>query len=142
SSRASAQPTGESDKAFSGSEIVSEGIYGAPVITHCCLESHGATPEWTDDDHLMVHISTPNVFGIAGQMADPIGVPAANIRVHQDHIGGGFGSKFSPDRWTIVAAQLSKNADGKPVRMMLERNSELEVAGCRPSAYALVTVAA
>src|SRR5439155_316400 len=107
-SKAAAQTQGEPDKAFSDAEIVSEGLYGAPVITHCCLESHGATPEWTDDDHLMVHISTQNVSGIAGQMADPIGVPAANIRVHQDHVGGGFGSKFGPDRWTIVAAQLSK----------------------------------
>src|SRR5438552_2478294 len=141
-SKAAAQTQGEPDKAFSDAEIVSEGLYGAPVITHCCLESHGATPEWTDDDHLMVHISTQNASGIAGQMADPIGVPAANIRVHQDHIGGGFGSKFGPDRWTIVAAQLSKKAGGKPVRMMLERNSELEVAGCRPSAYARVKVAA
>src|SRR5881227_3733873 len=141
-SKAAAQTQGEPDKAFSDAEIVSEGLYGAPVITHCCLEPHGATPEWTDDDHLMVHISTQNVSGIAGQMADPIGVPAANIHVHQDHIGGGFGSKFGPDRWTIVAAQLSKKAGGKPVRMMLERNSELEVAGCRPSAYARVKVAA
>ena len=141
-SKAAAQTQGEPDKAFSDAEIISEGIYGAPVITHCCLESHGATPEWTDDDHLMVHISTQNVSGIAGQMADPIGIPAANIRVHQDHIGGGFGSKFGPDRWTIVAAQLSKKAGGKPVRVMLERNSELEVAGCRPSAYARVKVAA
>jgi xanthine dehydrogenase YagR molybdenum-binding subunit len=140
--KAAAQTQGEPDKAFSDAEIVSEGIYGSPVITHCCLESHGATPEWTDDDHLMVHISTQNVSGIAGQMADPIGVPAANIRVHQDHVGGGFGSKFGPDRWTIVATQLSKKAGGKPVRMMLERNSELEVAGCRPSAYARVKVAA
>jgi len=141
-SKAAAQTQGEPDKAFSDAEIVSEGLYGAPVITHCCLESHGGTPEWTDDDHLMVHISTQNVSGIASQMADPIGIPAANIHVHQDHIGGGFGSKFGPDRWTIVAAQLSKKAGGKPVRMMLERNSELEVAGCRPSAYARVKVAA
>jgi xanthine dehydrogenase YagR molybdenum-binding subunit len=62
--------------------------------------------------------------------------------VHQDHVGGGFGSKFSPDRWGIVTAQLSKKADGKPVRMMLERDSELEVAGARPSAYARVKVGA
>ena len=68
-------------------------------------------------------------------MAEPSKIPAANIRVHQDHVGGGFGSKFGPDRWGIVTAQLSKKAGGKPVRLMLERDSELEVAGARPSAY-------
>ncbi|HET7207029.1 MAG TPA: xanthine dehydrogenase family protein molybdopterin-binding subunit [Terriglobales bacterium] len=133
---------GDPDKAFSEAEIVSEGLYGIPVITHCCLESHGSTSEWTAPDKLFVHISTQNVSGIAAQMAEPLKIPAANIRVHQDHIGGGFGSKFSPDRWGIVAAELSKKAGGKPVRLMLERDSELKVAGARPSAYARVKVGA
>src|SRR5205807_3570047 len=109
---------------------------------HCCLESHGSVSEWTDADHLLTHISTQNVSGIPGQMAEPLQIPASNIRVHQDHIGGGFGSKFSPDRWGIFTAQISKKADGKPVRIMLERDAELEVAGARPSAYARVKVAA
>ncbi len=133
---------GDPDKAFTEAEAVSEGLYGAPVITHCCMESHGSTSEWTDDDHLFVHMSTQNVSGIAGQMAEPLKIPAANIRVHQDHVGGGFGSKFGPDRWGITTAKLSKKAGGKPVRMMLERDSELKVAGARPSAYARVKVGA
>ena len=92
--KAAAQTQGDPDKAFAEAEAVSEGLYGAPVITHCCMESHGSTSEWTDKDHLFVHISTQNVSGIAGQMAEPLKIPAANIRVHQDHMGGGFGSKF------------------------------------------------
>jgi len=140
--KAAAQTQGDPDKAFSEAEAVSEGLYGAPVITHCCMESHGSTSEWTDDDHLFVHMSTQNVSGIAGQMAEPLKIPAANIRVHQDHVGGGFGSKFGPDRWGITTAKLSKKAGGKPVRMMLERDSELKVAGARPYAYARVKVGA
>ena len=139
--KAGERTEGDPDKALSEAEVVCEGLYGVPVITHCCLESHGATAEWTDKDHLFVHLSTQNVSGIADQMAEPLKMPAANIRVHQDHVGGGFGSKFSPDRWGIVAAQISKKAGGRPVRMMLERDAELEVAGARPSAYARVKVA-
>jgi len=140
--KAATQTVGDVDKAFSEAEATSEGLYGAPVITHCCMEAHGSIAEWTDPDHLFVHISTQNVSGIAGQMAEPLKVPAANIRVHQDHVGGGFGSKFSPDRWGIVTAQLSKKAGGKPVRLMLERDTELAVAGARPSAYARVKLGA
>lgn len=140
--KAAAQTVGDPDKAMAEAEVVSEGLYGIPVITHCCLESHGSVSEWTDADHLLTHISTQNVSGIPGQMAEPLQIPASNIRVHQDHIGGGFGSKFSPDRWGIFTAQISKKADGKPVRIMLERDAELEVAGARPSAYARVKVAA
>jgi len=140
--KAAAIIQGEPDKAFSEAEVIGEGVYGIPVITHCCLESHGSTSEWTSPDHLFVHMSTQNVSGIAAQMAEPLKIPASNIRVRQEHIGGGFGSKFSPDRWGIVTAELSKKAGGKPVRMMLERDSELKVAGARPSAFAHVKIAA
>lgn len=140
--KAATQATGDVDRALAEADAISEGLYGAPVITHCCLESHGSTSEWTDEDHLFVHISTQNVSGIAGQMAEPLKIPAANIHVHQDHVGGGFGSKFGPDRWGIATARLSKKAGGKPVRLMLERDSELKVAGARPSAYARVKVGA
>jgi xanthine dehydrogenase YagR molybdenum-binding subunit len=133
---------GDPDKAFAEAHAISEGLYGASVITHCCLESHGSVVEWPDPDHLLVHLSTQNVSGIPGQMAEPMGVPATNIRVQQDHIGGGFGSKFAADRWDITAARLSKKAGGKPVRIFLERDVELKVAGARPSAFARVKVAA
>jgi len=140
--KAAAQTMGDPGKAFAEADVISEGLYGAPVITHCCLESHGSVSEWTDKDHLFTHISTQNVSGIAAQMAEPLGVAAANIRIHQDHVGGGFGSKFAADRWDIAAARLSRKAGGRPVRIMLERDAELMVAGARPSAYARVKVAA
>jgi len=140
--KAAAQTMGDPDRAFAEAEVVCEGLYGAPVIAHCCLEAHGSTSEWPDKDHLFTHISTQGVSGIAGQMAEPLEIPAANIRVHQDHMGGGFGSKFAADRWDVAAARLSRKAGGKPVRIMLERDAELEVAGARPSAYARVKLTA
>lgn len=140
--KAAAQTIGEPDNAFAHADVISEGLYGVPVITHCCMESHGAVSEWTDEQHLFTHISTQNVSGIPAQMAEPLQIPATNIRVHQENIGGGFGSKFAPDRWGIFTAQISKKAGGKPVRIMLERDAELKVAGARPSAYARVKVGA
>jgi xanthine dehydrogenase YagR molybdenum-binding subunit len=136
------QVKGDPEAAFKEAEVVSEGIYGCPVITHCCLESHGSIAEWTDSDHLFAHLSTQNVSGVAGQYAQALKIPEANVHVHQDHVGGGFGSKFGIDRWGAYAAQVSKKAGGKPVRVMLERDAELEVAGCRPSAFAKVKVGA
>jgi len=136
------QMQGDPDAAFKESEVISEGIYGCPVITHSCLESHGSIAEWESDDHLMVRISTQNVSGVSGEYASSLKIPAANIHVHQDHIGGGFGSKFSADRWGIYTARVSKKAGGKPVRYMLERDAELTLAGCRPSIWARVRVGA
>lgn len=141
--RTAAQTKGEPDNVFADSNnVIHEGLYGVPVITHCCLETHGSASEWPDPNHLVVHISTQGVSGIPGQYAEPLKVPATNVHVLQQHIGGGFGSKFSPDRWGIIAAQLSKKAGGKPVKIMLERDEEQKVAGSRPSAYAHVKLAA
>jgi len=136
------QKQGEPDKAFASAAAIVEGLYGASCITHCCLETHGMASEWTTDKDLLVHVSTQNLSGIASQMAEPLGIPAGNIQVMQQYIGGGFGSKFGPDRWGITTAHLSKAAGGKPVKIMLERDSEQEVAGMRPSGYARVKIAA
>lgn len=133
---------GDPIAAFQQSEVTHEGYYGSPVITHCCLETHGSIAEWPDKDHVFLHISTQNVPGIGEQVAKAIDIPAANVHVHQDHVGGGFGSKLGLDPWGVAAAQLSKKAGGLPVKMMLDRATELETAGCRPSAYARVKVGA
>ena len=141
--KAAAQTLGDPDKAFAEAEVVSEGLYGIPVITHiAALKAMVPSPSGPTPIIWFTHISTQNVSGIPGQMAVPLKTPASNIRVHQDHVGGGFGSKFSPDRWGSLTAQISKKADGKPVRIMLERAAELKVAGARPSAYARVKVGA
>ena len=133
--------TGDPDAAFKEADVVSEGEYGCPVVTHCCMESHGSIAEWPAQDHLFVHLSTQNVSGVSGEYARALNIPASNVHVHQDHIGGGFGSKFGADRWGIYTAEVAKKA-GKPVRVMLERADELEVAGARPSAFAKVKVGA
>jgi len=136
------QTQGTPDKAFASAAAVVEGVYGVPCIVHACLESHGSASEWSSDKELVVHISTQNVSGIAPQMAEPLGVPAGGINVLQQNIGGGFGSKFSADRWDINTANLSRAAGGKPVKNLLDRQAEFEVAGMRPSAYARVKIAA
>ncbi len=136
------QVTGDPDQTFKdGDLVVSDGYYAIPVLTHCCLEPHGQVTEWTADQ-LNVWPSTQNVSGHAGDLGTTVKFPADKIKVHMDHIGGGFGSKFSPDRWGVENAKLSQMSGGKPVKWMLERNTELQIAGNRPSAFAKIKVAA
>lgn len=136
------ETTGSPEKALAAAEVVSEGVYGLPVITHCCLEPHGSISEWPQADRLLLHISTQNVSGIGGEVAEAIGIRESDVRVQQQHVGGGFGSKLGNDPWGAITAKLSKEAGGAPVKLMLDRAAELEIAGCRPSAYARVKVGA
>ena len=139
-------PARESDKgdveaALKNAKAVHEGYYGVNVITHCCLEPHGSHCEFKNGDTLEAHLSTQNVSGTPGQYAGPLGLDASKVTVHCEYIGGGFGSKFSVDEWGLAAASLAKEA-GRPVRLMLDRATELKTAGQRPSGFAKVTIAA
>jgi len=130
---------GDPDKALQDAEAVSEGQYGIPVVNHCCLEPHGQIIQWQGDS-INVWPSTQNVPGYAPDLAQRLKVPATNIKVKMDYIGGGFGSKFNPDAWAIVGANLSKNAGGRPVKLYLDRNAEQMIGGNRPSAYAKIKI--
>src|SRR5437763_426651 len=133
------QTTGDPDKAFQEAEATVEGYYGIPVITHCCLEPHGQTIAW-GAEKMEYWPSTQNVAAIGGDLGRALKVPAANIHVHMDYMGGGFGSKFPSDLWGVQCAQLSKESGGKPVKLFLDRATELTIAGNRPSVFAKVKV--
>jgi xanthine dehydrogenase YagR molybdenum-binding subunit len=135
------QVKGDPDKAFQEADAVVEGRYGIPVITHCCLEPHGNVVEWKGDK-LNLYPSTQNVSGIGGDLSQNLKVPATNVHTNMQYIGGGFGSKFSADLWGVEAARLSKASNGRPVKLFLDRATELMIAGNRPSAFANIKVAA
>jgi len=135
------QITGDPDQGFKDADVVHEGEYGIPVITHCCLEPHGQAMQWSADS-IMFWPSTQNVSGIGGDLAKSLQLPATQIKVHMDHVGGGFGSKFAADRWGVECANLSKESGGKPVKLFLDRATELTIGGVRPSAYAKIKIGA
>jgi xanthine dehydrogenase YagR molybdenum-binding subunit len=135
------QVTGDPDKAFQEADAVIEGTYGIPVITHCCLEPHGNIVQYSGDK-INLWPSTQNVSGIGGDLGKSLEVPIANVHTEMQFIGGGFGSKFTADNWGVEAGRLSKASGGKPVKLYLDRATELKIAGNRPSAYANIKVAA
>lgn len=136
------QVTGDPEKAFQEADSVSEGQYGIPVINHCCLEPHGQVIQWAGDK-VEFWPSTQNVSGIGGDLAKSLQLSSAsNVHVEMQNVGGGFGSKFATDRWGVECAQLSKASSGRPVKLFLDRATELQIAGNRPSGFAKIKVGA
>jgi xanthine dehydrogenase YagR molybdenum-binding subunit len=132
---------GDVEKALADPNVVvHKGFYGISTISHMCLEPHGSHCEWKGGD-LAVHLSTQNVANTPGQFAEPMGIDISNVTVVSDYEGGGFGSKFAAGEWGVACAKMAKEA-GRPVRLMLDRATELKVAGTRPSGYVDVTIAA
>ena len=135
------QVVGDPEQAFKDADTVSEGFYGLPVITHVCFETHGQVIEWKGDN-LEYWPTTQALSTIGGELAKGLQIPASNVHAHQDHMGIGYGSKFSCDRWGIACAQLSKASGGRAVKMYLDRATDQMIAGNRPSDFARIKLAA
>jgi len=136
-----AQVAGDVDAGFAQADKIIEGHYGIPTITHCCWETHGSTCVW-DGRSLTAYLSTQNVSGTPGQFTNGLTMKDVDIESTEvvcQYEGGGFGSKFAADTWGIAAAYLAHEA-GRPVKLMLSRATELQIAGNRPSGYAEVKI--
>ncbi len=129
------------EKGMADAAVTVEGTYGVPTICHQCLESHGLVAEWDKDGGLTIWASTQAVTATAAVLAGHFRIPPNKVKCITHYMGGGFGSKFGPDIQGEVAAELAKKAQA-PVKLMLDRASEIIAGGCRPSAYGKVKVGA
>jgi xanthine dehydrogenase YagR molybdenum-binding subunit len=134
--KGSTDETGDLAAGFQQAAHTVEATYSTHVITHVCLETHGTVCEW-DGDKLTAWVSTQGVHQCAQGFAQSLGIPQANVRVITQYMGGGFGSKFTPDAQGIICAKLAKAAKA-PVKLMLDRKEEHLDTGNRPSATAKI----
>jgi len=131
------QETGDIAAGFKQAAQTLEQTYSTHVITHVCLESHGAVCEW-DGDNLTAWVSTQGVFATKEGLATGLNIPSSNVRVITQYMGGGFGSKLgAQDPQTMICARLAKEAKA-PVKLMLDRKEEHLATGNRPSAAARI----
>ena len=134
------ETVGDPSAAFERAAVVVEQELSAEQVAHMCLEAHGQVAQW-DGEEFTIYASTQAVSVIPAEFGEALGVKASQVRIRTDYMGGGFGSKFSPDRWGIVGAKLARET-GKPVKLFLDRDQEVAVAGSRPSSYAKIRVGA
>ena len=85
SSQGQAQETGDLAAGFKQAAFTVEQTYATHVITHVCLESHGAVCEW-DGDHLTAWVSTQGISaareGFASGAEHPAGQRPRDHAVH------------------------------------------------------------
>jgi CO/xanthine dehydrogenase Mo-binding subunit len=122
---------GDVDRALAEADVVVEATYRTQTVLHNSLETHQALCEW-QGDVLHVYISTQYIWGVRQEIAETLGLPQDRVRVVCEFMGGGFGSKNSPDEYTFVAAELAR-LTGRPVRCALTRREEHTSAGNRNS---------
>ena len=104
--------------------------FTTPVAAHCCMETHGSVAAW-EGDQLTVYHSTQSIFGTRSSIADALGIPQDKVRVICNYMGGGFGSKWGAEPFTLLAAQAARETR-RPVKAFWNAYEEHLVAGYRP----------
>lgn len=121
---------GDIKKGFGEADIIFEDTYETQVEIHNPAEAHCSVANW-DGDKLTVWDSTQGVFSVRDSIADSLKIPASHVRVITKYMGGGFGSKLTTGKYTVIAALLAKKI-GRPVRIALDRKEMNLAVGNRP----------
>ncbi len=135
-----ARERGSVEAGFREAEAVVEGTYRTPVALHNALETHGAVARW-EGRSLTVWASTQGVFGVRDDLAKFFKIPAGDVRVISEYLGGGFGAKFGAGVPVVTAALLARKA-GAPVKLMLDRHEENLATGNRPDSVQWIKIGA
>jgi xanthine dehydrogenase YagR molybdenum-binding subunit len=125
---------------FAEAATVVEAIYDTQVQTHSSLEPHGAMVDYRGDS-AEVWGSTQGTFAFLRGLTRPLELSEDKIVVHNEYVGGGFGSKFGPGAEGELAAQVSKK-HGRPCMVMLDRREEHLDTGNKPGSIQYMKIAA
>ena len=121
---------GNVEKGFSEADVVLEESYRTECEIHTPMETHGCVAKW-DGDRLTLWESTQGVYAVQARVAEVLGLPLANVRVIGHYMGGGFGSKLGPGKYTIIAALLARKT-ARPVKLFITREESTLCVGNRP----------
>ena len=108
---------------FSQADAVHEMIYSTSRVQHVHLETHGSIAWKGDDGRWHVRTSSQGPFAVRSKLAYLMGVPARDVHVFTERVGGGFGGKqemISEDLPLFASMKL----DGRPVKWEWTREEE------------------
>ena len=121
---------GDVAKGFAEADAVVELTFRTPCEIHTPMETHGSVVKW-EGDRLVIHDTNQGVFDLRSAYAQYFQLPLGNVRVESAFMGGGFGSKLEPGKYTLAAAILSRQT-GRPVKLFLSREENFLCVGNRP----------
>jgi isoquinoline 1-oxidoreductase beta subunit len=126
--------TGDVKAALKGAAQTISAEYRAPWLSHATLEPQNCTVQ-LKDGRATVWAPT-QVPGIArSAVAQVLGIPAAQVDVQVQLLGGGFGRRLDVD-FIAQAAAIAKEADGAPVQTLWTRPEDTRHDFYRPAAVA------
>ncbi len=125
------QSMGNPGAAFAAAAFTAEGRVESGGQEHLYLETQGAYAERRDGDRVFVISSTQGTTIVQRAIARVLGLPQSGVEVEARRLGGGFGGKEDQATpWACLAA-LGAWVSGKPVKLYLDRATDMRATGKR-----------
>lgn len=122
---------GDVEHGFADSDLVVERTFTLQMVHQGYIEPHNATAIWDESGRVTAWSSTQGMFAVRDQTAGMLRLSESQVTVHPVEIGGGFGGKTKV-YLAPVAAILSKKSGGRPVKIIMDRNSVFQASGPAP----------
>ncbi len=113
---------GDFDAAMREADIIVEGEYRVPFISHTVLEPHVCVAYLDGYERMIVVSSTQVPYHTRRQLASVLQLPISRVRIVKPRVGGGFGSKQEMLLEPVAAALAMKTR--RPVRIEYSRQEE------------------
>lgn len=120
---------GDFDTGFTAADVRVDATYRTPTEHHNAMEPHATTAFW-EHGKLNVFDATQASSAVRETLAALFELPPQLVRVHNEHVGGGFGAKGQP-RPNVVLAAMAARCIGRPVKLALGRSMLFALAGYR-----------
>lgn len=124
-----ARNDGDVDAALAGGPAV-KGEYRVPYLAHQPLEPLGALVHVTDA-RADIWVSSQMPLMARRFAAKAIGLPEADVHLHNQYCGGSFGLRLESDH-VRVAAEIGKRMKGTPVKLVYSREEDFTHDFSRP----------
>ncbi|XP_077979745.1 xanthine dehydrogenase/oxidase-like [Glandiceps talaboti] len=127
---------GNVEQELEKSDYVIEGEIYMGGQSHFYMETQSCIAKPQERGEMLIIGSSQNLMALQMVVAKALGVPANKVICKVRRLGGGFGGKlFGPVRVIPACAVAAKKA-GKPVRMVLTRQEDMQIIGTRHPAFA------
>ena len=127
--------------AYQTAEVKVEQTYTLPVETHNPMELHGIIADWRANDQVTVYAKTQGVKATQNTISSVFTIPAENVHVKSEFVGGGFGMGLRTWPLELATVMASKQLK-RPVKLVITRDQMFTMVGNRPASHQKIGIGA